>query len=233
MLKLAWDYPTYQSQKSGTGSVAREMRHALTEQDAFRIIAGNDPRPLLVLRECLVCNGTDDALLSKGADNERTFLMSSWFHCVKLPVDVLEKDHPFYEIFGHDDPEHLFVAMADGSSKIMLESQTSRVELWDSMQEILSASYRKDTQPVVKLVSKQFDRMDLLDSKLLDLKAKRNEALESDGLKSTKLEKIDAEMAQVSAEITALKDDVAKATKIELKSPEELKAGANKAPAKR
>lgn len=231
LLKLAWDYPTYQSLKAGSGSVAREMRQALSAEEAFRYIAGNDPRPLLVLRECLVCNGTDDALLSKGTDNEKTFLMSTWFHCVKLPVDVLEKTHPFYEVFEHENAEHLFVALPDGSGKIKLESQTSRTELWDSMETILAATYKKDTQPVVKLVAKQLDRMDLLDTKLLDLRAKRNAILENDGARSPKLEKIDAEIVEATAEINALKDDIAKATKLELKSPEPMKAGVN-APSK-
>ena len=72
-------------------STAKKKRKALSREDAFKVIAGNDPRPLLVLRECKVCNGTDDALLKGGIDNERTFLLSRWFHCVKLPVDVLEE----------------------------------------------------------------------------------------------------------------------------------------------
>ena len=155
VLKVEWTYPVYnveQSQK--TGSVAKLARRALSAEEAFRFVAGNDPRPLLVLRECLTCNGTDDALLSKGADNERTFLLSTWFHCVKLPVDVMQKDHPFYEMFGHDNVEHLFVSTRDGSLKVPLESDTSRTQLWDSMSQVLNASYTRDTQPVVKLMQK-------------------------------------------------------------------------------
>jgi hypothetical protein len=225
-LKLGWDYPVYQGEeKPTTGTVARAMRHSLSELDAFRYIAGKDPRPLLVLRECQVCNGTDDALLSKGADNERTLLLSVWFHCVKLPVDVLEPNHPFYELFSHDDPEHLFVAMVDGTSKVKLESQTSRTELWDAMGVVLDASYKKDPQPVVKLVQKSLDRLDVLDERLLDSKAKRNELLETEGAKSSKLEKIDGEIAQATAQIETIKQEIAAATKLELKSPEALKAG--------
>lgn len=184
------------------------------------MLAGTDPRPLLVLRECKTCNGTDDALLSKGADNERTALMSRWFHCVKLPVDVLQPDHPFYEVFGHDDVEHLFVAMPDGSSKIKLQSDTSRTELWAAMGELLSASYKKDPMVVVKQVRKTFDRLDVLDTRLMELKIKRDDVIESDGLKSTKLDKVDAEIAQLTKEIDALKADIAAASKIELKHPD-------------
>lgn len=231
VLKLNWEYPTYQNEKTGSGSIAKEMRRALSEADAFAYIAGNDPRPLLVLRECAVCNGTDNALLSKDTDNERTFLMSTWFHCVKLPVDVLQKDHPFYELFGHDDPEHLFVAMPDGSGKIKLESQTSRTELWDSMSELLASSYKKDVQPAVKLVQKSLDHMDLLDERLLDLRSKKNAILETEGPGSKKIEKLDADIAETMAQISSLKEDIAIATKLELKNSEVRKASAP-APAK-
>lgn len=205
------------------------MRHALSSEAVFRTLAGNDPRPLLVLRECDVCNGTDDALLSKGVDNERTFLMSTWFHCVKLPVDVLKQDHPFYELFGHDDPEHLFVSMPDGSLKVKLESQTSRTELWDAMGQVLAAAYKTDPQPVVKLVQKSLDRMDVIDQKLLDLRARRNELLETEGASSKKLAKVELEIAEADAEIVSTKAEIAKATKLELKN---APAAAGAAPAK-
>jgi hypothetical protein len=228
LLKIGWDYPTYApAQKDSSGdTAARSLRHAIASDNVFKVLAGNDPRPLLVLRECDVCNGTDDALLSKGADNERTFLMSTWFHCVKLPVDVLKQDHPFYELFGHDDPEHLFVSMPDGSLKVKLESQTSRTELWDAMGQVLAAAYKTDPQPVVKLVQKALDRMDVLDEKLLDLRTRRNELLETEGASSKKLAKIDLEIAQADQEIVATKTEIAKATKLELKNAPASAAGA-------
>ncbi|HUR28176.1 MAG TPA: hypothetical protein VM509_08310 [Planctomycetota bacterium] len=221
MLKIAWEYPTHKVEAKPTeGTVARSIRHALTEAEAFRYVAGNDPRPLLVLRECKTCNGTDDALLSKGADNERTALMSKWFHCVKLPVDVLQADHPFYEMFGHGDVEHLFVALPDGSSKVKLQSDTSRTELWAAMGAVLNASYKKDPQPIVKQVRKTFDRLDVLDTRLMELKMKRDDVIESDGTRSSKLDKVDGEIAGVTKEINALKAEIAVVSKIELKNPE-------------
>jgi hypothetical protein len=62
------------------------------------------------VRECKVCNKTDDALLRPGAQNERTILLSRWFHCVKVPVDVLQPDHPFNALFPDTKSEHLFVS---------------------------------------------------------------------------------------------------------------------------
>jgi len=219
VLKVVWDYPTYKADEPvKSGSVAKAARRALSAEEAFSYVAGKDPRPLLVLRECLTCNGTDDALLSKGVDNERTFLLSTWFHCVKLPVDVMQKDHPFYEMFGHEDVEHLFVATRDGALKFPLESDTSRTQLWESMGRVLAATYKQDAQPVVKLMQKSLDRLDVLDDRLLDLRAKRNELLEEEGSDSKKIAKIDREIEEAQKEITASLGELAKASRLEMKS---------------
>lgn len=232
VLKLEWDYPSYKEEEvATTGSIAKKARRALSKEEAFRYVAGTDVRPLLVLRECKTCNGTDDALLSKGSDNERTFLLSTWFHCVKLPVDVLQPDHPFYEMFGKEDPEHLFVASLDGSLKVQLQSDTSRTELWDAMGKVLAASYSKDPQPVVKQVQKTLDRLDVLDERLLDLRAKKGELFETEGADSPKLRKIDLEIDQTQKEIAAMLGDIAKSAKLELKGREASKVGAGSAKA--
>jgi hypothetical protein len=121
-----------------------EKARALSAEDALAYIAGKDPRPLLVLRECKVCNGTDDALLSRAnVDNEKTFLLSRWFHCVKLPVDVLLADHPFHNLFASENPEHMFLCSVDSSTRIPMESERSRTELWGAMMAVLKASYAK------------------------------------------------------------------------------------------
>ena len=106
LLRIEWDYPVYKQpeEEKTDGSAAKRIRQALSREDALACIVGDDLRPLLVLRECKVCNGTDDALLKGGIDNEKTFLLSAWFHCVKLPADVLEKDHPFHSLFTQEKP---------------------------------------------------------------------------------------------------------------------------------
>ena len=66
---------------------------ALSREEAVKKIAGTDPRPLLVVRECNLCRGANHALLSHKLDNERTLLLTQWFHCVKLRPNVLDKNH--------------------------------------------------------------------------------------------------------------------------------------------
>jgi len=148
-----------------------------------------------VLRECKTCNGTDDALLSRGkVDNERTFLLSRWFHCVKLPVDVLEKDHPFHNLFDEKDPEHMFLGTADGSVRRALESERSRVELWDAMTAVLRGSYQKEPESTVKKMQKLIDEFDRADVQLLSLEQRIDTLLESEGPDSKKLKKAKEEL---------------------------------------
>jgi hypothetical protein len=197
VLKLTWDYPTYKApevQDDGR-SKAATARRALSREEALAYIAGKDPRPLLVLRECKTCNGTDDALLSRGkVDNERTFLLSRWFHCVKLPVDVLEKDHPFHNLFDEKDPEHMFLGTADGSVRKALESERSRVELWDAMTEVLRGSYQKEPESTVKKMQKLIDEFDRADEQLLAAEKRIDALLESEGPDSKKLKKAKDEL---------------------------------------
>ena len=226
LLKIEWDYPVYTppKQEASERSQSQQVRRALPREEALKVIAGDDPRPLLVLRECKVCNGTDDALLKGGVENEQTFLLSQWFHCVKLPSDVLEEDHPFHALFLEDKPEHLFVCSVDGSNHDPLESQTSRTELWKSMRKLLAAEYKKRPDGALKSLARLLDKMDAADQKWNDLVAKKDEILEEEGPKSKKLKKIDKDLKDVEADRKKLKDEVAKASALELKEREKPKA---------
>jgi hypothetical protein len=203
VLKLAWEYPSYQEPKQeGDGrTVAAKQRRALPREDALAYIAGNDPRPLLVLRECKVCNGTDDALLSRGVvDNEKTFLLARWFHCVKLPVDVMQKDHPFHNLFADQNPEHMFLCSADGSVRVPMESERSRVELWNAMATVLKATYAKEPEDTVKTMAKTIDAFDTVDQKADTIEQKIEQILETEGPDSKKLKKLRDELASVQKE---------------------------------
>ncbi len=217
LLKLDWNYPTYEERVEQSGrSVASRVRKALPREDALKYIAGDDPRPLLLLRECLVCNGTDKALLSEGVDNERTFLLARWFRCVKLPADVLQADHPFRSLFDGKDPEHLFLSAADGSGKIPLESERSRTELWTHMTNVLEQHYASDMKRELDQALKLLDGLDDLDQRAQSCKFDISRALEKDGPDSKKIVKAKAKLEQIENERVALLDIVDKATKLPL-----------------
>lgn len=222
ILRIAWDYPVYSPPEPETGngtSVARP-REALSREEALRVIAGKDLRPLLVVRECKVCNKTDDALLRPGAQNERTILLSRWFHCVKVPVDVLQPDHPFNALFPDTKSEHLFVSAADGSAKIPLESSTSRVELWASMTRTLASAYAKDPSGAAKDITRFLDKLDMLDERVLGLEKSRNALLETSGkLDARKLKKLEDEIESVRKEIEKSLETIDRLSKYDLKPP--------------
>ncbi|MCA8981537.1 MAG: hypothetical protein H6831_00915 [Planctomycetes bacterium] len=220
-LKITWDYPVYvpPQEKTDEGrTTAKVARRALSREEAIKVIAGNDPRPLLVLRECKVCNGTDEALLKGGVDNEKTFLMAGWFHCVKLPVDVLEKDHPFHALFVQgESPEHLFVCSIDGTNHDPLESQTSRTELWKSMRDLLAKEYKKNPDTALKTIARLMDKLDVADERYVELVDRQNEILEEEGPTSRKLPKVAKKLAKAEKERDDIKAEIKKAYEIELK----------------
>lgn len=189
----------------------------MTREEAVAYIAGDDPRPLLVLRECKVCNGTDEALLKGGIDNEKTFLLSAWFHCVKVPVDVMEKNHPFHNLFVQEkSPEHLFVCSIDGTNHDPLESQTSRTELWDSMLSLLEKEYKTKPKKPLKTIAKLLDKLDEADNRVQVLSIKRDDILENDGPSSKKLPKIAKKLEEEEHELAVLKSKIQEAYRNEL-----------------
>ena len=176
-LLLDWHYPVYVSESERlweeTGEISTFARGgALSREEAFRFIAGDDPRPLLVLRECTSCNGTDWALLQREESNEKTLLLARWFHCVKLPPHVLHQQHALRKLFPEEDPPHLFLSSRDGSNLVALEGDQSRTELWHGMQRVLREEYRKDPnralRGIVDLLAR-YDRLDALEQVKLAL----------------------------------------------------------------
>lgn len=230
-LEMDWEYPVYAPPEDAptAGTVAKKKRQALSRAEAVAFIRGDDPRPLLVLRECKVCNGTDDALLKGGVDNEKTFLIARWFHCVKLPVDVMEEDHPLHALFTQKQPEHLFVCSPDGSNHDPLESQTSRTELWKSLRGMIALEYERKPDSSLKKIASLLDKMDVVDDRLAELSARQDDLLEEDGPRSPKLKKLRREIAKVEAERDKLHAGVAKASELELKRREAPGSGSAQA----
>jgi len=137
---------------------------------SLKEIRGNDARPLLVMRDCDMCKGKDDALLSKSLDNERTLLYTQFFHCVKLDRRVVEKSHPWHALFSGEKPPHLFIASWDGGQVAVLPGTQSQKDLWGTMQRILKVDYQKDAMAAIKDWQRILDKFDSLDSRETELK---------------------------------------------------------------
>ncbi|MCY2959317.1 MAG: hypothetical protein NTY35_04055 [Planctomycetota bacterium] len=222
LLELRWNYPVYEvaaEPASEHGTSVEKRREALPREKALEILAGNDPRPLLVLRECTYCNKTDDALLSRTESNERTLVLARFFHCVKLPVDVVQPDHPFNALFPTNEAEHLFVAGPDGSAKKPLESDTSRVELWTAMETTLAATYGLDAGKVTKQVLQGLDKVDEFERKVTDLETRKGQLMESPNVEVAKVKKVDAELEVAKKDAEAARAGVAKIFQVVPKTP--------------
>ncbi len=228
-LDIHWDYPLYaMAAETGTDRTTTTFStNALTEAAAFAYISGADRRPLLVLRECKTCTGTDDALLTRKADNEKTMLMSRWFHCVKLPPDVLQDDHPFHKLFGRDAPPHLFISEWNGAARRDLNGQQSRTELWAHMEQMLATEYAQTHEPALKELFVILNSLDGLDSKIGALQKRVDQEIEKDGPKSPKVAKIQKEITSLCDERSELRQRAEKVSRLKLKQegPQEAQAG--------
>ena len=229
LLQMRWDYPVYRDSEPKSDATAVKMRKALAFDEALRFVAGNDPRPLLVLRECKTCNKTDNALLRPGSpDNEKTILYSRWFHCVKLPMDVIQADHPFNALFKDNDTPHFFVSTRDGVQRLPLESATSRTELWSSMSKVLGSAYKRDPSSSLKDVARELDQLDMLDTRIMNLEQQKGDLLENAGkLDATKLKKVEADIANARKALADTTRTIEKLMKAELRPAAKLAAPAS------
>src|SRR5262245_53373102 len=219
-LEIKWDHPVPPKPDVDPElTVAIPPRHALQFEEALAFIRGNDSRPLLVLRECARCSGTEDALLTRMEDNERTYLMSRWFHCVKLPPAVLEPDHPFHELFPGEKPAHLFLSRADGSLRHDLAGVHSQRELWAAMKELLASGYRDDPERVLVKLSKILDVFDELDERILALERRIERTVEEQGEDGKDLPRLRRQLAELCVKRDEMRADAVTASKLEELQP--------------
>ena len=193
------------------------MPAKLSFEEAIQFLAGDDKRPMLVLRECKVCNGTDDMLLSPGLDNTRTLIMTRWFNCVKLPMHVLEDDNAFHCFFEGEVAPHLFVCRYDGTGMKPLGGDTDVKELWTLMEELLTTEYKLDWEKSVKKLGPLMDEYDLLDMEMLQVQGMVEGELEKNGPKSKQLKKLNKQFDKLKDQMEDLKEEEAKLSELKLK----------------
>lgn len=215
LLEIDWTYPVWKPTTGGTAAadahtVVVEREHALPIEEAYRLIADSDRRPLLVLRECELCKGTDHALVSRSLDNEQTVLLTHWFRCVKLPPNVLDDKHPFFNLFKPDKPgavlPHLFFASWDGNNKVALPGDQSQAELWKIMFDVLDREYRGNAKKQVKDLRVLLSRFDSVDALEQQLKARMDQEIDKRGPDSPRLKKMHAQLDDLQAQRQDLRE---------------------------
>lgn len=185
-------------------TVAQMARQRLPVEKAYELVTDGDKRPLLIMRECERCKGTDHALLSRSMSNEQTVLLTGWFRCVKLPPNILEEDHPLGNLFKKDKPTdkvpHLFFVDPDGSHRTPLPGDQSQRVLWNTMFGYLERCYAGNAKKSLKELRKILDQYDRIDGLEQEVKVRIDREIEKKGLKSPKLKKLDKQMAKLAKE---------------------------------
>ncbi|MSR63385.1 MAG: hypothetical protein EXS08_13160 [Planctomycetes bacterium] len=220
-LAIEWRHPSYTAevQAGSGGTVALPQRKALSVTEAMAAITAGDRRPVLVLRECLKCSGTEDALMSSKEDNERTYLYARWFHCIKLSPDVLEADHPFHALFADEKPSHLFIANPDGSARHDLLGEHSRRELWGTMEAAIEANYVDSPSAAFSKLGRALDDLDEIDRALSGLET-RYELMLGEGKSDTPAaKKLQKEIEEHRARRAETLKQIEAAQRLELKAP--------------
>ena len=244
MLEVEWTYPVWKPKddsgkpKPGQTTVVAEVERALPVEQAYELVADNDKRPLLVLRECELCKGTDHALLSRSLDNEQTVLLTHWFHCVKLPPNVLGKTHPFVNLFQRekegDRIPHLFFADPDGSHKQELPGDQPQTQLWETMFSYLERCYEGDAKKAIKEMRQVLGQFDKVDGLEKEVKTRIDKEIEKNGPDSPKLKKLEADLAKLGkerAELAAQEKELRSLALKSMKAPKQAASAGQAAPA--
>lgn len=216
LLAIEWDYASVlevemASANAPTSSEGRMQ--ALTREAALAKLTAKDKRPLLVLRECEGCAGSEVALLQRKVDNERTQILAQFFHCVKFRPNVLASNHPFRQLFDAEKPAHLMLISADGETVIPFDGAQAQSELWKGMQAMLKQEYARPAETAAKELSNLMNEYDVLDLERKHLREALERELEKDGADShrsgtlaKKVERVEAKLKELEARETRLLD---------------------------
>jgi hypothetical protein len=195
-LEIEWVYPVWkpvespgQAEKDKGTTAVKQVEHALPVEKAYELVTDGDRRPVLILRECEKCKGTDHALLSRSLDNEQTVLLARWFRCVKLPPNVLTENHPFYNLFRRekegDRIPHLFFVDPDGSNKMF---------------GYLDRCYAEDAKAAIKELRQVLSQYDKLDEEENLVKGRLDKEIEKNGPESERVKKFEADLVKLKKE---------------------------------
>jgi len=190
----------------------------LTVEEAIRALRKEDPRPLLILRECDGCQNKEGDLLKRTLEDERFLLAMPWFHCVRLDKQAHLPEHPYSQLFQGSIPPHVVVASWDGE-RVVNVSRAGQKEIWEAMQKVLRVSYKKSASGAMRGLTKILETYDALDEReaeLLDqLKTKEERG------KTSRADKIRDELIDLEAERQEVIEKEKKLYDLKLKAVEE------------
>lgn len=222
LLAIEWDYASVLDPKQQTGPTSSEGRmQSLPREAALAKLTAKDGRPLLILRECEGCAGTEVALLDRRMNSERTQLLAQFFHCVKFKPNVLAEQHPYRQLFEVEHPAHVVLLSADGKTSIAYDGTQAQNELWKGMYSMLKSEYKRPAEAAANQLSNLMNEYDVLDLEAKALKEALERELERDGADSHRSGTLSAKVRRVEAKLRALEAEEAKLLDLGLKSKSE------------
>ncbi|MBL8900625.1 MAG: hypothetical protein JNM84_23540 [Planctomycetes bacterium] len=216
LLALEWDYASVMDVEKANANVPTSSEgrmQALTREAALAKLTAKDKRPLLVLRECEGCAGSEVALFQRKIDNERTQILAQFFHCVKFRPNVLSASHPFRQLFDAEKPAHLMLVSADGETVIPFDGAQSQSDLWKGMLAMLKSECERPAESAAMQLANLMNEYDVLDLERKHLREALERELEKDGADShrsgtlaKKVEKVEAKLKELEAREARLLD---------------------------
>ena len=209
LLQVDWDFaltPRNDDPRTRAADLS-----ALPRAAAFAHVAGDDPRPLLVLRECEQCKNSDRALLGARLANEEMILRSQWFHCVKLPETVLYSNHPLHNLLQPDARghlPHLFLAHADGSGYVGFDGAQTHGQLRKAMRRFIEEFYAGDARRAARNALKLLDKIDAVDTRMEELEPRLEQALDDHGPRSSKVRSLQKKLHELGKQRQELLEKV-------------------------
>jgi hypothetical protein len=145
----------------------------LSLQAALMKLRGDDPRPLLILRDCDGCKNKEGDLLKRTLVNERLLLASGWFHCVRFSHEVMNPEHPYHVIFDHERHPHIALASWDLKTFTQVHRAGAK-DVWKAMKRVIGKDYKKSPESAMKNMIKILSEYDALDDREQALKTQLN-----------------------------------------------------------
>ena len=200
-LKIQWE--TY----------VKVQEERLDRETALREVKGRDPRPVLLLRDCDMCVGKDDALLESSMEDEKILLASRWFHCVRVDKGVLKSSHPLNSLFPDNNAPHMILYSNDGAVAEGLGGRPSAKKLWTVINKVLARDYVKPAEQAMAKLIALLSRFDALDSRKEELAGQREKT--QDPKKASALDK---ELRTIGEQMQKAKEDEKKIADLGLRA---------------
>ncbi|MFT4841934.1 MAG: hypothetical protein ACI8UD_001736 [Planctomycetota bacterium] len=204
-LTVDWAHPVPPAREGTQTAAAGPMTR---EAAIARMWDADDGRPLLVLRECQACQGSDSALLSRSLKNDKTMLLTKWFRTVKLPAHIGERSHPFHNVFaGYDFGKkmpHFFLLAHKDAKPVSFSGVQTQSKLWQAMYGVLEQRYAKSAKRQVKKWLMLLDRYDTIEGRRVALKEELLAVRADRGSDSKKAKKLVTKLAELDEDWAAV-----------------------------